>query len=203
MKLQQHKKSFVAVIVTLSILLVVIGVAGTLALLAQPKADDPYATKTPATESTENTAPANDTPEKATEPEKPAPQTTLAPEEVATIDIPSLAITVSYKKGVGGFEYRVGRAAAGTQYVEFSNATLIGTKCTNDRGVFASIIKNPTASDQATISQTTKVADDVYGLSLAGASCTSDAASFSSYQSAFKDGFSLLKALSTGADTTQ
>jgi len=132
---------------------------------------------------------------------KPAPssdedEVVLAdPETLSTVDIEPLGVTVSYTKGIQGFSYEVKRTTKSTQYVEFSAEELTGTKCTNDQGLFATIIKDPSTTDEATLAQTTKVADVSYGLSLAGKGCTVDAALLEQYQTAFSEGFSSLKAL--------
>ncbi len=118
------------------------------------------------------------------------------PSTLDSIDIDPLKVTVFYTKGVGGFDFNVLRTANGTQYVSFSNTDLVGTKCTNDEGDFASIIKNPTSTeDNATISQKVKVGSDTYGLSLAASNCTSNPDLLAKYQTAFTNGFSQLKAL--------
>lgn len=118
---------------------------------------------------------------------------TVDPSTVATIDIESMGITVAYVKGVGGFEYEIIRTSGGTRYAEFRNADLIGTKCTNDQGAFASIIENPTATEDATISKRVTLGEVSYGLSLAGTNCTGNADLLARYQKSFSDAFSLLK----------
>ncbi len=113
----------------------------------------------------------------------------------SSIDVSPMAITVYYTKGVPGFQFRVYRTPNGTQYVEFSTDELVGTKCTDDEGVFASIIENPSDVESQTLSATTKVGDATYGLSLSNDTCTSDSSLLAEYQTAFKDGFSSLRAL--------
>lgn len=116
------------------------------------------------------------------------------PSTLSSIDIEPLNSTVFYTKGTPGFEYAVKRASDGTQYVEFSSPSLVGTKCTNDSGLFATIIKNPTSTeDKSTISKTTTVDGVAYGLSLAGSTCTKDTDLLQTYQTAFSNGFSQLK----------
>jgi hypothetical protein len=104
-----------------------------------------------------------------------------------------MQITVSYVKVNAGFEYYVMRTASGTQYVEFSSPELVGTKCTDDKGVFASIIESPSTNESTTLSKTTTVDDTKYGLSLADATCTKDPELLKQFQSSFSDAFSLLK----------
>lgn len=118
---------------------------------------------------------------------------TIDPAKVTTIDIAPMSIIVSYMKGVGGFDFEVLRTSGGTKYVQFSSPKLVGTKCTNDEGVFASIIEAPTADEAATLAKTTTVDGTTYGLSLADATCTPDAGLLKQYQDAFSEPFSLLK----------
>lgn len=117
------------------------------------------------------------------------------PANVSTVDIQPMSLTVSYLKDAGGFEYYVLRTANGTQYVEFSSPELVGTKCTDDRGVFASIIQSPSSSDTATLNKTTTVDGTKYGLSLADSTCTKDPEALKKYQAAFSDTFTMLKKL--------
>jgi len=117
----------------------------------------------------------------------------LAPSQVNTIDVPPLNITVSYKKGVGAFEYEVLRTTNGTKYVEFRSQAVAGTKCTDDQGAFASILVNPSADETATLTTQVTIESDIYGLSLASDSCTGDLDQLAKYQTAFRDAFGLLK----------
>ena len=122
-----------------------------------------------------------------------APAVDLA--SLNSIAVEPLGVTVYYTKGTPAFDFAIKKAADRTEYVEFTAPSLVGTKCTDDQGLFASIIKNPSTNDAQTISQTTKVGGDTYGLSLAGASCADDAALLVQYQDGFKAGFSSLAAL--------
>jgi len=117
----------------------------------------------------------------------------IDPEQVSTVAIEPMTITVSYMKGVGGFDYQVLRTPSGTKYVQFSSSNLVGTKCTDDIGVFASIIESPTTDEAATLSKTTTTDGMTYGLSLADTTCTSDAGLLKQFQDAFSGAFSLLK----------
>jgi len=117
------------------------------------------------------------------------------PETLSSVDVEPLSVTVYYTKGVPAFGFEVKRTADSTQYAEFSSDELIGTKCTNDTGLFATIIKDPSTTDEAILSQTVKVGETPYGLSLAGMGCTADAELLAQYQAAFKEGFTSLKAL--------
>lgn len=118
---------------------------------------------------------------------------TIDPGQVSTIAIEPMLITVSYMKGIEGFDFQVLRNPNGTKYVQFSAPKLVGTKCTNDVGAFVSIIENPTADEAATLTKTTETDGKTYGLSLADATCTADAALLKQYQDAFSEPFSLLK----------
>lgn len=118
------------------------------------------------------------------------------PASLSSIDIEPLGVAVLYTKGIPGFEFAVKRTASGTQYVEFSAPELVGTKCTDDQGVFLSIVKNPSGNeDDSTITSETKVGSDTYGLALSGNNCTSDQALFAQYQTAFSNGFSSMRPL--------
>ena len=121
---------------------------------------------------------------------------TIDPETVSTVAIDSLALSVPYIKGIPGFSYSISRTGSGTQYVDFVSDQLKGTKCTDDEGVFATIIQSPNADeDQTTLTLTKEVNGSTYGLSLPSDTCTADAALFAQYQQSFKDAFGLLKAL--------
>lgn len=146
--------------------------------------------------STSTTPPANATqqevPDEAAtdQPDTPA----VDPATVATIDIEPMGLAVPYVRGLpGGFEFSVQRTPSGTRYVEFSNSALIGTKCTNDIGVFASIIQSPSRDDASVIGQRVTVDGTEYGLSLAEDTCTSDEVLLAKYQQSFNDAFPLLK----------
>lgn len=130
----------------------------------------------------------------------PEPETPLDPASVSTVDVEPLNITVSYVKGVPGFAFSVSRTQSNTEYVDFHSTELVGTKCTDDEGVFATIIKNPEDADSATISETKTLEGDVYGLSLPESTCTSNIELFEQYQQSFEDAYGLLRLLSAGAD---
>lgn len=115
------------------------------------------------------------------------------PEVFSSIVISQMDIEVFYSKGIPGFNYKILRTPAGTQYVEFSSDSLIGTKCTGDEGVFASVIKNPSPAEESTVTSTTKIGLDSYGLSLESDACTGDSGLLASYQAAFKNGFGSLR----------
>jgi hypothetical protein len=119
---------------------------------------------------------------------------TVDPATLSSIDIEPLEITVYYTKGLPGFEFAVKRTSSGTEYIEFSASQLVGTKCTDDIGLFAIIVKNPgSEEDNSTITHTVTVGGNTYGLSLTGANCTSDTDLLKQYQSAFVNGLSSLK----------
>lgn len=202
-----HKKGKRTLITALSILAVLLIVIGVVALVKAHNAKkDPYvqqATNSSTNSSTPNNTSTNNNSSTATPDDSDANsthtannasnQTTPDPSTVNSITIAPMSIVVSYVKGVGAFEYQVLRATNGTQYVEFRSADLVGTKCTNDEGTFASILANPTDDEKATLSKTTTVDGTVYGLSLADTTCTSDTAKLQKYQQSFSDAFSLLK----------
>ena len=118
------------------------------------------------------------------------------PLTLSSVDVSPLGVVVFYTKGIHGFNFEIKKTDSKTQYAEFSAPELIGTICTDDNGTFASIIKNPTSTeDQATITATTKLGNDSYGLSLSGKSCTANQTLLTQYQTAFMNGFASLKAL--------
>jgi hypothetical protein len=188
---RQGKNGLIVTIIALGLTVVIVGTIMFLQNLNKQQVED----RSQSVETTETETPAETTPEEETvvdEVEAPV----VDPATLNSIDIEPMAISVFYTKGVPGFEFSVKRTADRTEYVEFSSPDLVGTKCTNDSGVFASIIKNPAASeDQTTLSQKTTVGSDTYGLSLAGENCTSDSELLKEYQTAFANGFSQLKAM--------
>jgi len=115
------------------------------------------------------------------------------PATFSSIDIPPLDVTVYYTNNAPGFKYQVLRTSSGTSYVEFLSDDLVGTKCTNDEGAFASIIEEPSGSEAQTLVATTSLDGTTYGLSLASPTCTSNESLLATYQTAFKDGFSSLR----------
>ena len=188
-----RRKLFTALAVLGTLLLIV-----TVIVVAKVMSNNDSSVPTQTT--TQDTAAVNDdanngkTDEPATvKPETPAEQLAIDPDKVASVAIEPMSITVSYMKGVGGFDYEVLRTGSGTKYVEFSSTKLAGTKCTNDEGQFASIIEKPSKDEATTLAKTTMVDGTEYGLSLADSTCTSDSALLKQYQDAFSSAFSLLK----------
>lgn len=117
----------------------------------------------------------------------------LDPATVGNLDIEPLGVTIAYVKGVGGFEYEVRRTPSGTQYADFKSEELVGTKCTNDTGVFASILVSPKADEQSTLSKKVEVDGVTYGLSLASTACTSNIDLLKAHQDSFSEAFGLIK----------
>ena len=178
--------------------LVIVGVVVTIFALSRigtdnNAANDPYIQReeNDATESLPQDDGLGELSDAGTEPASPAEN--LDPESVSSVAIEPLGIVVSYVKGIAGFEYAIYRTNDGTQYVEFMSAELAGTKCTDDAGVFATILKNPPAETDAATAELEKQLDgDTYALSLPDDTCTSDEALFAQYQAAFRDAFGLL-----------
>jgi len=190
------------VIIAAAIVVVVLVLVGVTALIqgAQQKKKDPYISTDASSSSDGKTdkqsnpqSSSTNQPEAATKDESTTAETTLDPATVKTIDITPMSLTVSYVKGIAGFEYEVLRTPSGTQYVEFRSTSLVGTKCTDDAGAFASILANPQNDENATLTKTTTIDGTKYGLSLAGNTCTSDATKLKEYQDSFSNAFSLLK----------
>lgn len=205
MIVQELRKLGAKKIITYSaITLLVIGVivvwAYALSDSSGPSDADTVSTDTVRTESDGNILTPTDT--DAEEPEADADEEEARPDtsSFSSLTIAQMDLEVFYTEGIPGFEYQILRTPAGTQYVEFSSEDIAGTKCTDDAGTFASIIKNPSSSEGSTITATTKIGVDVYGLSLASDTCTGDKSLLSSYQSAFKSGFGSLKASESQSD---
>lgn len=184
------KQGKTRLIVTIVLLALTLLVVGGIVLWQNTRPATDQATDTPTT--------SEEVPDE-TEPETPIvdeqPEPTLDPTKTSTIDITSMGIVVAYTKGIPGFEFQVKRNGQGTQYVEFSSPQLVGTKCTDDQGLFASILRNPKTEDEQTVSQSVKVGDDTYGLVLAEDICTNDSALLKKYQTAFSEGLSFLKVM--------
>jgi archaellin len=188
----QSKRGLIIAMTVLAVVILVVS-----AFLLVNKSQQPSKVATP--DISKQTTPAKDT---ATNTDAAKTDTTSGttgpvadPATLNSIDIEPLAITVFYSKGTPGFEFTVLKTADQTQYIQFTSSDLIGTKCTNDQGAFASIIKNPSSNEIQTTTQTVKVGSDSYGLSLASTSCASNTDLLSKYQTGFKNGFSNLKAL--------
>lgn len=197
-----RKKSKRTLITTSAVLIVLLVAIGTIALIRalNPKEADPYVQQeTSSTSTSANESPSEpETQPQTVEPTVPTDTNAsndpkLDPATVGTIDISPMELTVSYVKGVGGFEYEVLRTPNGTRYVEFRSSSLAGTKCTNDVGAFASILVDPDSNESTTLTKTTTVDGTKYGLSLESSTCTNDADKLASYQKSFSDAFGLLK----------
>ncbi|MDB5161530.1 MAG: hypothetical protein JWM52_38 [Candidatus Saccharibacteria bacterium] len=182
-------------IVTIIVLGLVLAVFATILIIQnvnKPKTTDTTSVDKTSTSSTSTDKPPETTDDTTAE----TPSATVDPTTLSSIDVEPLSITVFYTKGAGAFEFAVKRTADRTQYVEFSAPELVDTKCTDDTGVFASIIVNPSSNmDETTIAQKTTVGSNTYALTLAGKNCASDQKLLTQYQDAFKNGFSSLKAM--------
>jgi len=189
----QSKKRLLVIIIAL--LVVALAIAG--AVVAK-NLNTPTETTTDTSQESTDVTDSDASTDTDTEP-APKPDTSVTPAvdpaTLSSVVVEPLGVTVFYSKGVPGFDFVVKRTAAQTQYVEFSTAALVGTKCTDDEGVFASIIKNPGDNERQTTTQIIQVGNDTYGLTLAGAGCTADAALLTEYQTAFTDGFKSLTTL--------
>ena len=142
-------------------------------------------------ESSENTS----SPLESETPKEDEDLSAIDPATIGTVDITPASLTVSYIKGVGGFAYEVLRSADGRKYIELKNSELAGTKCSDDTGVFVSILEAPNESEKATISKTMALDGVQYGLSVASPTCTSEPELLKQYQDAFSKPFGLLKKL--------
>lgn len=188
---KKGRKTLFMVLTVIGILLLIISVVVVAKSLSSNKSseNDTTGKEAPAItdESRDTEKPAETTPKETPD------EVAIDTAKVSTITIDPMSITVSYMKGIGGFDYLVSRTASGTKYVQFSSPKLVGTKCTNDEGVFASIIETPSADETATLAKTTTVEGTTYGLSLSDSTCTSNAELLKHYQDSFSEPFSLLK----------
>ncbi len=185
------KKRLRGALTMLGIVLIVVAIAFTVTSLSpKDSADSDLQTKkTPSiTKETNSTDSATETKTDTT-----TDQPAIDPELVSTVTVEPMSIVVSYLKGVGGFDYEVLRTPDGSKYVQLSSPRLAGTKCTNDVGVFASIIDSPTEDEGTTLAKQVTVDGMTYGLSLSDPTCTSDPALLKQYQDAFIEPFTLLK----------
>lgn len=198
---QNGRKKLIIAGAILGVLLVAIGTVAAIKAL-NPSNNDPYVKQTasgsvPSEDNASGDASTGGAPESSgtsNSTQKPTETPAVDPATVTTIDVAPMSLSVSYVKGVGAFEYQVLRTPSGTQYVEFKSAELVGTKCTDDEGAFASIIQNPSSSEtNSTVSQTVDLDATKYGLALSGTNCTSNVELLGQYQQSFSKAFSLLK----------
>jgi len=189
-----RRKLFTAIAVLGALLLIIAVISVVKATMSDNEPSVSTQTSSQDTPSVSDDTEPNNTDQPATS-EPVAEQPAIDPATVATVAIEPMTITVSYLKGVGGFDYEVLRTGSGTKYVQFSSTKLAGTKCTNDEGQFASIIQKPSKDEATTLAKTTTVDGTEYGLSLADSTCTSDSELLKQYQDAFSGAFSLLKKL--------
>ncbi len=197
----KNSKGWRAAVIVLSVLLLLVAVIAIWQYVVS-RETSPEPTPAPDTSNTgNNTDNGNTTPNPpdngGTTPDPGDNKPIIDPARVSTVDIQPMNLTVSYIKGVPGFEFNVLRTQGDTQYVQFSAPELVGTKCSDDQGAFASIVKNPTSSDASTLETTTIVGDVTYGLSLAAETCTNRPDLLKTYQNSFTEAFPLLRNIST------
>ena len=204
MIIRWSKKTSIWLLAAVAVVVLVFALAAYLGLFS-PKKDDPY--KSIASQQTESEVyeqKNSEADDSSTESDSDvnnssgteSPEALPALDTVSSIVVTQMGIEVYYVKGIEGFEYTIERTAGGTEYVQFSNSRLVGTKCTGDVGAFASIVKNPTETENATtIVKKVNVNGNTYGLSLVGSNCTADQPLLSSYQKSFQDAFGLIKEL--------
>jgi len=189
---KKGRKKLFAALAVIGASLLIVAVVSVVKAMSNNEPSVPTQTSAQDTPSVSDADESNSTDQPATT-EPVAEQPAIDPETVATVAIEPMTITVSYLKGVGGFDYEVLRTGSGTKYVQFSSTKLAGTKCTDDEGQFASIIEKPSKDEATTLAKTTTVDGTEYGLSLADSTCTSDSELLKQYQDAFSGAFSLLK----------
>lgn len=200
---QQNKKRIKLFILTGIAALVLIGAPLVWRAFEQSQAEpDPFLT-TDLVEQESAAAVSPEAPQTTTEDQiDGSAESTLDPDSVSTIDIEPMGITISYVRGIPGFEFVVKRTTTGTQYVQFLSPDLAGETCTDDEGAFAAIIKNPTSDeDRTTVTDSVTVEGDEYGLSLDSDNCTSNQELFAEYQDSFSEAFSLLRLIPADLDS--
>lgn len=185
-----RKKLFIVLAVVLALLVIAISTLVIKSFATSTPSEAPSST-TETKPSVSETAGSTDRTPATSEEAKEEPE--INPELVSTVVIEPMALSVPYLKAAGGFSFVVLRAAGGTQYVQFSSPSLIGTKCTNDEGVFATIIEAPSSDEALTLAKTVSVDGTTYGLSLADTTCTADTELLKQYQEAFSQPFASLK----------
>ncbi|MBC7564702.1 hypothetical protein H7100_00505 [Candidatus Saccharibacteria bacterium] len=190
--MKSKKGLLVAVAIVAAVLLVIGAVALTKKTSTSPSVSSDSAKNVPLIKDTTTETDATDTESTTKNDTKPVKTN---PDTLTSVDITPLGATVFYAKGTPGFEFEVLRTVDKTEYVQFTSPDLIGTKCTDDKGAFATILKNPSATESQTTSQTVTVGNDTYGLSLSSAGCTGNVELLTQYQDGFKSGFMNLKAL--------
>ncbi|MCD8561627.1 hypothetical protein LRY29_00960 [Candidatus Saccharibacteria bacterium] len=175
---------------------VIAGVAIIRAVVSGGEAD-PYIQEQSTTQDTSSSDATDETAPDSTDVPDVSEETTIDPSTVAFIAVEPMELDVPYVDTIAGFEFYVFRTPAGTQYVEFRNPELVGTKCSDDLGSFASIIEDPATDEAATLTKTVDLDGTRYGLSLASDTCTSNAQLLDEYQSAFSEAFPLLKKIAS------
>jgi len=189
-----HKKSRRTLYIVIGVLVVVILAIGIVAFvrsLTPPSTSEPEQSSPDTSRQTETPAETEETPAPSV-PEDDSADVSIDPARVSTTEIEPMMINVAYIKGIDGFDFQILRNPNGTKYVQFSSESLVGTKCTDDAGVFASIIENPTADERGTLTKTTTVDGTTFGLSLADEACTNNSELLKQYQQSFSEPFSLL-----------
>ena len=189
---KKGRRKLFTVLAVIGAILLIIGIVAVVRALSSNEPTTSTETTKKDTPAVSDEAKSTDKPDTET-PEKTPPEAAVDPARVTTVNIDPMAITVSYIKGIGGFDFEVKRTPNGTKFVTFSSTKLVGTKCTNDTGEFASIIDSPGANETATLAKTTVVDGMTYGLSLADETCTPDTALLKQYQDSFSQAFTLLK----------
>jgi hypothetical protein len=180
------------IVITIIVLVLTLLIVGSVVAIQNSSSPAETITENPADNTVEEEPPAETetTPPSENSEDMPA----VDPESLSSATIEPMNIVVAYSKGIPGFEFAIKRTADKTEYVEFSSPGLVGTKCTNDSGAFASIIKSPSSPEnESTLAETMTVDGTTYGLSLTDESCTANTELLKQYQDAFVNGFSQLK----------
>jgi hypothetical protein len=189
---RKAKKKLIAALAVVGALVLIIAIVAV--VKSKSSTDSSASTQTSQKDTPEarNESETTDMPQ-VTKPAETTTEPSIDPATLAIVTIEPVSLAVSYLKGVGGFDFEVLRTSSGTKYIQFSSTKLAGTKCTDDKGQFASIIESPSSDESATLTKTTIVDGTTYGLSLADETCTNDSDLLKQYQDAFSGPFSQLK----------
>lgn len=186
------RKKLIAALAVIGVLVLVIAIVAVVKSKSSTDSSSSAETSQKDTPEISNESETTDTPQ-VTKPVETTAEPSVDPATLATVAIEPVSLVVSYVKGIEGFDFEVLRTPSGTKYVQFSTTKLTGTKCTDDKGQFASIIESPSSDENATLAKTTTVDGTTYGLSLADETCTSDSGLLKQYQNAFSEPFNQLK----------
>lgn len=190
------------IFISIAVVVCIALVTGGALLLRHPSANQPATSTGPSVVTTSSQTSKSNSDKSSSKSDSSTKPTAPDPSTVKQLEIAQLNVTLDYSNTLPGMSYSIGRTSGGTTYVQLANDQLVGDKCTDDSGVFATILKDPSSTDSTTVSTTVKVGDDTYGLALPSDSCTGDKDLFDEYQTSMKQNFPFLTASSTADSST-